>query len=78
MNKSIKYKWNEEIQNYCVIKGNDFIIPLEAIKLSEVGKADLAESLQMIHYQKTGRIDYGIGLNHDSDVKLAKKMKCWD
>lgn len=75
---TIKYKWNEEIGNYCLWGNGKFITPLEPIKLSEVDKESLAESLQMIYFQRTGKIDYGIGLSHEIDVKKAKELGCWD
>lgn len=73
----VSYKWNEGVGNYCITKGNNFVIPLQPLKLSEIDKADLAESLQMIFFKRTGRIDGNIGLSYEKDKALAMKLKCW-
>ena len=76
----ITYKWNDELGNYCLAKGNDYIHPLEPMKLSKMNldKMDLAETLQSIYYRKTGNIDYSIGLSYEKDITIAKKLGCWD
>jgi hypothetical protein len=73
-----RYKWNDEVGNYCLAKGVNFIVPLQPLKLSEVDKSDLAESLQAIYFKRTGRINAKIGLDYERDKALAKEMDCWD
>ncbi len=77
---TIKYEWNDEVENFCLLDGKDFIYPLEPLLLSkmDLDRMDLAESLQSIHYRRTGQIDYSIGLSKKRDIETAKKMGCWD
>lgn len=72
------YKWNDEVRNYCLTKNYEFIIPYEQLKLSEVEKEDLAESLQNVFYMRTGKINERIGYSYENDKALAKRMKVWD
>lgn len=78
--EKIRYKWNDELKNYCLSKGISFIYPLQPMKLCEMklSRMDLAETLQSIYYKRTGTINYSIGLNLERDINIAKKMNCWD
>lgn len=78
MADNVVYQWHEETMNFCLWKNGDFIRPLKPLKLSEVDKEGLRESLQTIYFQRTGQINYGIGLSYEKDVALAKQMGCWD
>lgn len=78
--ETIRYKWNEEIGNYCLAKGYDFIYPLKPIKLSEMNlnKIDLATTLQSIYYKKTGKIISTLGFDYEKDIETAKELGYWD
>lgn len=76
--KEMSYKWNDGVGNYCLATEKGFIGPLQPLKLSEVDKEDLAESLQSIFYKRTGEINEDIGISYEKDKKIAKKMNCWD
>ncbi|NMB96607.1 MAG: hypothetical protein GYA02_08345 [Clostridiaceae bacterium] len=78
--ETIRYKWNEEIGNYCLARGYDFIYPLKPIKLSEMNlsKTDFATTLQSIYYKKTGKIISTLGFDYEKDIETAKELGCWD
>lgn len=74
----ISYKWNEDMGNFCLTKGENFVVPFQRLKMSEVEKVDLAEQLQTIYFKRTGQIDERIGFSYEKDKAIAKEMKCWD
>lgn len=75
-----KYKWNEEINNYCLFAEDNFVYPLQPIKLSEMklDRIDFATTLQAIYYKKTGNIIPTLGFNHNKDIEMAKEFGLWD
>lgn len=75
----VQYKWNDEVGNYCLSKNEKIFLPLQSLKLSEVDKASLAESLQMIYFKRTGTINYNIDpMNYEKNKAIAKEIGCWD
>ncbi|MDG0823826.1 hypothetical protein M4L38_13940 [Staphylococcus equorum] len=76
---NVQYKWNEEVGKFCLSKKGKFIEPLKALKLFEVDKSSLAESLQMIYFKRTGIVNYEIDpMNYEKNKAIAKEMACWD
>lgn len=72
------YLWHDELETYCLAtKDKKFIEPLQPLKLSTIEKSSLAESLQAIYYNRTGKINREIGLHKEYDIELAKVMGCW-
>lgn|GEM_PF-6709104 len=76
-----RYEWNDDIGNFCLEDKQNgqwvFKEPLEPLQLRAVDKADLAESLQVIHRWKTGTIDTRIGRNYEWDKQKAMDMGVW-
>lgn len=68
----VRYGWVEEVGNYCLFEGDKLVEPIQQLQVLHLKGMDLAETLQMIFFQRNGGINPYIGLDDEFNLELAK------
>lgn len=81
---NISFMWNSEVKNLCEYDEEigDYVYPLKEMKLSKMpmDESTFLRTLKKIYEGNLGRNDeyWQIGFDKGNDIRIAKKLGCWD